>query len=84
MHDLSPFTDLLVFLLAPVVVVPLFRWLRCSPILGYLVAGILIGPHALGLIEEWALTHTLAELGVAFLLFAIGLLRPLRLESACG
>ena len=73
MHDLPPFTDLLVFLLAPVVVVPLFRWLRCSPILGYLVAGILIGPHALGLIEESALTHTLAELGVAFLLFAIGL-----------
>ncbi len=73
MRDLSPFTDLLVFLLAPVVVVPLFRWLRCSPILGYLVAGILIGPHALGLIEELALTHTLAELGVAFLLFAIGL-----------
>jgi CPA2 family monovalent cation:H+ antiporter-2 len=72
-RDLPPFTDLLVFLLAPVVVVPLFRWLRCSPILGYLVAGILIGPHALGLIEESALTHTLAELGVAFLLFAIGL-----------
>ena len=73
MRDLPPFTDLLVFLLAPVVVVPLFRWLRCSPILGYLVAGILIGPHALGLIEELALTHALAELGVAFLLFAIGL-----------
>ena len=65
--------DLLVFLLAPVVVVPLFRRLRVSPILGYLAAGALIGPEALGLIAESPTTHVLAELGVAFLLFAIGL-----------
>jgi hypothetical protein len=63
----------LVFLLAPVIVVPLFRRLRSSPIVGYLVAGIVIGPHALGLIVESELTSLLAELGVAFLLFAIGL-----------
>ncbi|MCE3247432.1 MAG: kefB [Geminicoccaceae bacterium] len=65
--------DLLVFLLAPVVVVPLFRRLRVSPILGYLAAGALIGPEALGLIAGSPTTHVLAELGVAFLLFAIGL-----------
>ena len=73
MHDFSVFHQLLVFLLAPVVVVPLFRRLRSSPILGYLAAGILIGPQALGLIVESELTSLLAELGVAFLLFAIGL-----------
>jgi CPA2 family monovalent cation:H+ antiporter-2 len=72
-RDSSLFAELLVFLLAPVVVVPLFRVLRCSPLLGYLVAGILIGPHALALIRESELTDALAELGVAFLLFAIGL-----------
>jgi monovalent cation:H+ antiporter-2, CPA2 family len=65
--------QLLVFLLAPVIVVPLFRQLRSSPIVGYLVAGILIGPQALGLIVKSELTSLLAELGVAFLLFAIGL-----------
>ena len=65
--------DLLVFLLAPVVVVPLFRRLRVSPILGYLAAGALIGPEALALIAESPTTHAVAELGVAFLLVAIGL-----------
>lgn len=73
MNEPTILQDLLVFLLAPVVVVPLFRRLKVSPILGYLAAGILIGPEALGLIDESATTHVLAELGVAFLLFAIGL-----------
>lgn len=55
--------------------------LRLSPIVGYLAVGILIGPHAFGLIEESSTTHLLAELGVVFLLFDIGLhvsLRELR------
>jgi len=65
--------DLLVLLLAPVIIVPVFRQLRSSPIIGYLVAGILIGPHVLGLIPNVEDVRFLAELGVAFLLFAIGL-----------
>jgi CPA2 family monovalent cation:H+ antiporter-2 len=73
MHDPEIFRQVLVFLLAPVVVVPIFRWLRSSQILGYLAAGVLTGPHALGLIENSALTQALAELGLAFLFFAIGL-----------
>jgi K+:H+ antiporter len=73
MHDPEVFRQLLVFLLAPVVVVPIFRWLRSSQILGYLAAGVLTGPHALGLIENSGLTQALAELGIAFLFFAIGL-----------
>ncbi|MEQ9447741.1 MAG: cation:proton antiporter [Rhodospirillaceae bacterium] len=55
--------------------------LRLSPIVGYLAVGILIGPHAFGLIDESPTTHLLAELGVVFLLFDIGLhvsLRELR------
>lgn len=72
-RDPSILQELLVFLLAPVVVVPLFRWLRYSPIVGYLAAGVLIGPQTLGLITDTVVTHVLAELGIAFLLFAIGL-----------
>ncbi|MEQ8558865.1 MAG: cation:proton antiporter [Henriciella sp.] len=55
--------------------------LKLSPIVGYLAVGILIGPHAFGLIDESPTTHLLAELGVVFLLFDIGLhvsLRELR------
>ena len=42
--------------------------LKLSPIVGYLAVGILIGPEALGLIQESPTTHLLAELGVVFLL----------------
>lgn len=52
--------------------------LKLSPIVGYLAVGILIGPHAFGLIEESGSTHLLAELGVVFLLFDIGLHVSLR------
>src|SRR6476661_10498500 len=50
-----------------------FRMLHLPPMLGYLAVGILIGPHALGLAEENTTTHTLAEFGVVFLMFSIGL-----------
>ncbi|MCA8897316.1 MAG: cation:proton antiporter [Hyphomonas sp.] len=51
---------------------------RLSPIIGYLIVGILIGPHALRLIQESSATHLLAELGVVFLLFDIGMHVSLR------
>jgi CPA2 family monovalent cation:H+ antiporter-2 len=50
-----------------------FRMLHLPPMLGYLAVGILIGPHALGLAADNATTHTLAEFGVVFLMFSIGL-----------
>jgi Kef-type K+ transport system membrane component KefB len=46
---------------------------RLSPIVGYLIVGILIGQYGLGLIHESPATHLLAELGVVFLLFDIGM-----------
>ncbi|MBU2605743.1 MAG: cation:proton antiporter [Alphaproteobacteria bacterium] len=52
--------------------------MRLSPIVGYLIVGILIGPSALGLIEISSATHLLAELGVVFLLFDIGMHVSLR------
>lgn len=50
-----------------------FRTLHLPPMLGYLAVGVLIGPHALGLAAETASTHALAEFGVVFLMFSIGL-----------
>jgi K+:H+ antiporter len=67
------FHDVLIFLLAAVVIVPLFHRLRTSPILGYLAAGMLIGPHGFAFIGDTQSAHTLAEFGVVFLLFMIGL-----------
>lgn len=72
-HHAFDFSDVLIFLLAAVLLVPLFGRLRVSPILAYLVAGIAIGPFALGLIGEVETVRHLAEFGVIFLLFAIGL-----------
>lgn len=73
MHGPETLHDILVFLLAAVVVVPVFQRLRASPVLGYLAAGLLIGPHGLGFIRDSASAHTMAEFGVVFLLFMIGL-----------
>ena len=53
--------------------VVVFRSLHLPPMLGYLAVGVLIGPHALGLASETASTHALAEFGVVFLMFSIGL-----------
>jgi CPA2 family monovalent cation:H+ antiporter-2 len=58
---------------AAVLGVVAFRILNLPPMLGYLAVGIVIGPHALGWAEDNATTHTLAEFGVVFLMFSIGL-----------
>jgi CPA2 family monovalent cation:H+ antiporter-2 len=53
--------------------VVVFRMMHLPPMLGYLTVGILIGPHALGLAVESEASKTLAEFGVVFLMFSIGL-----------
>ncbi len=70
--------DVLIFLLAAVVVVSTFRRLKISPIIGYLIAGIAIGPFALAFISDVEGTKVLGKLGVVFLLFTIGLKLPLQ------
>jgi CPA2 family monovalent cation:H+ antiporter-2 len=65
--------DLLIILVAAVAVVPLFRRLRAGAVLGYLVAGALIGPFGLRLIGDVGATNVLAQFGVVFLLFYLGL-----------
>ncbi|MDF2811448.1 MAG: potassium transporter TrkA [Microvirga sp.] len=64
---------ILTFCGAAVVAVPLFRLLGLSAVLGYLAAGVVIGPSGLGLVGEPETIATVAELGVVLLLFIIGL-----------
>jgi CPA2 family monovalent cation:H+ antiporter-2 len=63
----------LLLLAAAVLGVVIFRLLNLPPMLGYLAVGILIGPHALGLAPDSKETRYLAEFGVVFLMFSIGL-----------
>ncbi|MBI1174850.1 MAG: potassium transporter [Sideroxydans sp.] len=63
----------LILLAVAVGVVVLCRILRLPVMLGYLIVGILIGPHALGWIPDAPETRHLAEFGVVFLMFSIGL-----------
>uniref|UniRef100_A0A0D6QSU0 RCK N-terminal domain-containing protein n=1 Tax=Araucaria cunninghamii TaxID=56994 RepID=A0A0D6QSU0_ARACU len=66
--------DMLWLLLASVIFVPIFQKIPGgSPVLGYLAAGILIGPYGLSIIRHVDGTKAVAEFGVVFLLFNIGL-----------
>jgi glutathione-regulated potassium-efflux system ancillary protein KefC/glutathione-regulated potassium-efflux system protein KefB len=69
-----------ILLAAAVVAVPIARWLGVSAILGYLAAGLVVGPGVLGLITDVEAIQHFAEFGVVLLLFVIGLeLQPTRL-----
>ncbi len=63
----------LTLLAAAVLAVAVFRFLRLPPLLAYLLVGIVVGPHALGWISESDRISYLAEFGVVFLMFSIGL-----------
>jgi glutathione-regulated potassium-efflux system protein KefB len=69
-----------VFLLATVIAVPLTKRFRLGAVLGYLLAGVAIGPQLLGLIKDTEGVATISEFGVVLMLFVIGLeLSPQRL-----
>jgi len=69
-----------VLLGAAVIAVPLFRKLQLGSVLGYLAAGLIIGPFGLALISEPETILHVAELGVVMFLFIIGLeMRPAKL-----
>ena len=73
MHHAGYLLDVIILLSAAVVVVVVFWKLRISPVLGYFAAGTAIGPHGFGLVESSAIINSIAEFGVVFLLFLIGL-----------
>ncbi|CAA9268588.1 MAG: Inner membrane protein, KefB/KefC family [uncultured Acetobacteraceae bacterium] len=73
-HDaVQPLIEPIVFLAAAVVAVPLAKRLGLGSVLGYLAAGVAVGPFALGLLGEAEAVRGVAELGVVLLLFVIGL-----------
>ncbi len=65
--------DILALLLATVIIVPVFHAIRLGAILGYLTAGVILGPWGLGIITEVEEIRHLAEFGVIFLLFVLGI-----------
>ena len=77
---MSLITQALTFILAAVIMVPLFKKLGLGSVLGYLVGGMIIGPWGFELIKNVEDILHFSELGVVFLLFVIGLeLQPSRL-----
>ncbi len=78
MHEASFFSDVLWFLLAAVLVSAISGRLKSSPVLGYLVAGAIMGPWVLNLIQHVERSKNISELGLVFLFFAIGLGMPLQ------
>ncbi|MDI5920918.1 monovalent cation:proton antiporter-2 (CPA2) family protein [Halomonas sp. LR5S13] len=78
-------TDLLlnalIFLAAAVLIVPVFKRLGLGEVLGYLAAGVVIGPSALALVADAEAVLQFSQVGIVFLLFVIGLeLKPSRLR----
>jgi CPA2 family monovalent cation:H+ antiporter-2 len=67
------FANLLIIFTASLVVIALFQRLRLPPVLGYLCVGLMIGPTAFDWVNESEELPDLAELGVVFLLFSLGL-----------
>ena len=91
-HDITAYKDGMVILATAAIAIPLLQRVRISPVLGYLLTGMLLGPHMMGALTgsfpaaEWFTISNpenlalVGELGVAFLLFIIGLeLAPQRL-----
>ncbi|TCS37272.1 Kef-type potassium/proton antiporter (CPA2 family) [Paucimonas lemoignei] len=63
----------LLLLASAVLAVVVFRSLNLPPMLGYLLVGVLLGPHGFSMAKDNPATHTLGEFGVVFLMFSIGL-----------
>ncbi len=77
-HQLPLLTDLLILLLASIPIAFICHRLKLPVIVGFMVTGVLIGPSAAGLIGDTEAIEVLAEIGVALLLFSIGLEFSLR------
>lgn len=66
-------SETIILLAISVIAVAIFRRIKLPPILAYLTVGALLGPHAAGLVQQSDTLHFLAEVGIAFLLFSLGL-----------
>ncbi len=85
MHEENLLVNALYYLAAAVIAVPLFKRFGLGSILGYLCAGVVLGPHVLGLVSDPEEVLHFAEYGVILLLFIIGLeLAPNKLWTMRG
>lgn len=73
MHDLSLISTIAAGFTAAWLLGLLTQWLGLSPIVGYLLAGVLIGPHTPGFVGNQGIANQLAEVGVILLMFGVGL-----------
>jgi len=73
MHESNHLLQIVILLCAAVLIVAVCRIIKLSPVIGYLAAGAAIGPFGLKMIEDVETTTGIAEFGVIFLLFLIGL-----------
>src|SRR5580704_14414531 len=73
MHESSHLLEIVILLCAAVIIVAVCRVIRISPVIGYLAAGTAIGPFGLKLIGNVEVTAGIAQFGIIFLLFLIGL-----------
>lgn len=73
MNELVYLQDLVIILGFGVIIVTAFHKLKLPAIAGFIVSGVLVGPHGFGFIDDAHQVEVLAELGVALLLFGIGL-----------
>ena len=86
MHDIHFIQDLAIVMLVAGLVTVLFHQLKQPVVLGYIIAGAVIGPYTppFPLISNEETIRTLAELGVIFLLFSLGLEFSLKKLKAVG
>jgi glutathione-regulated potassium-efflux system ancillary protein KefC len=76
----NPLFAVLVLLVVAVALVPVFKWLGLGTVLGYLAAGVAVGPYGLRLISDTSTIRTVSEFGIVIMLFLIGLeVHPLEL-----
>ena len=73
MMETNYLADILILLAAAIVAVPVFKRLGLGSVLGYLTAGAIVGPWGVGFIDEIEEIRHIAEFGVIFLLFIIGI-----------
>src|SRR5262249_59049259 len=73
MNPVPPLAHVILLLFVGILAILVARPFRSSPIVGYVLAGMAVGPHGLALVPEGETTRLLADLGVVFLLFDIGL-----------
>ena len=73
MPEIHLLEELLIVLAATISIVYIFQKLRAPAIVGFLLAGVVIGPGALALIKSVSQVETLADIGLVLLLFTIGI-----------